>query len=37
VHGNWKRIQELRAARHVDTATVIYADTKGRMLWNKIK
>lgn len=37
VHDNWKRIEEIRAARKIDKATVIYADAIGRKLWNKIK
>jgi hypothetical protein len=34
---NWKRIEEIRAARKIGKATVIYSDVIGRKLWNKIK
>jgi len=37
VRDDWKGIQELRAARQADQATVIYADATGRRLWNTIK
>jgi len=37
VRDNWKRIDEIRAARQTGKATVIYTDAIGRKLWNKIK
>jgi hypothetical protein len=37
VGNNWKGIQELRAARQAGQATVVYADAKGKKLWEAIK
>jgi hypothetical protein len=37
IRENWKRIDELRKARRAGKATVIYADSKGKRFWNKIK
>jgi hypothetical protein len=36
IKGNWKRVGQLRKARSAGKAVVIYADTKGKKLWNKI-
>lgn len=37
VRENWKEIQELRAAREAGQTTVLYADAKGKKLWDIIK
>lgn len=37
IEENWKRVTELREARQAGKAVVLYADTKGRKLWNKIR
>jgi hypothetical protein len=37
IRQEWKAVQELRAARAADQATVIYADAKGRKLWDMIQ
>jgi hypothetical protein len=34
---NWKRVDEIRAARSVKKAMVVYADTKGKKFWNEIR
>jgi hypothetical protein len=36
IEENWKRVGDLRKARSAGKATVIYADTKGKKLWNEI-
>jgi hypothetical protein len=35
IQENWKRVGELRKARSAGEAMVIYADAKGKKLWNK--
>ena len=37
VRDDWKGIEKLRAARQAGTATVIYADSKGKRLWELIR
>ena len=37
VRHHWKRIEELRAARKAGRATVVYADLRGKRLWDLIK
>jgi hypothetical protein len=37
IRENWKRLDEIRNAREADRALILYADAKGKRLWNKIK
>ena len=37
IRHNWKGVERLRAARKAGRATVIYADPKGKRLWEMIK
>ena len=37
VRDDWKGIETLRAARQAGRATVIYADAKGKRLWDMIQ
>lgn len=37
IEGNWTRLDEIRSARNAGRAIVIYEDTKGKKLWNKIR
>jgi hypothetical protein len=37
VRDGWKGIEELLAARAVDRATVVYADSRGRRLWESVR
>jgi hypothetical protein len=37
VRHDWKGVEEVRAARKAGRATVIYADAKGKRLWEKVK
>jgi hypothetical protein len=36
IQQDWARIAEIRAARKARRATVVYADAKGKRLWNQI-
>jgi hypothetical protein len=36
IRDRWKGVEELRAASHMGRARVIYADSKGRRLWDLI-
>ena len=35
--GDWKAVQELRAARRADQTIVLYADAKGKRLWDLLR
>jgi hypothetical protein len=37
IRENWARIAEIRAARKAKKAIVIYADAKGKRIWNEVK
>jgi len=37
IQENWKRVGEIRDAQRAGNALVLYADTKGKKFWNKIK
>jgi hypothetical protein len=37
VRTDWKGVEELRAARKAGRATVIYADAKGKRLWDSME
>jgi len=37
IRENWKQIGELKKAQGDGNALVVYADAKGKRLWNKIK
>jgi hypothetical protein len=37
IRENWKRVEAIRNARKAGNALVLYADTKGKKFWNKIR